>query len=74
MKKNYYELTFKVTETLQNGKERRVNKTVLSPIFRDGKFIIESERIEKGIMVLKEEHYYNIEYLGIKKKTILWTE
>lgn len=31
MKVTYYETVFRVTETLQNGKERHIKKSVLTP-------------------------------------------
>lgn len=74
MKQDCYELTFKVTETLQNGNERTFKKTILSPIFRNDRHIPEQERVQKGIEVLKGLHYYNIEYLETKRKTLLWIE
>ena len=79
MRQNCYECIFRVTETLQNGKERTIKKSVLSPIFRtveNGKqlHITEAERAAKGSAILKEMHYYNIEYLETKCKTLIWTD
>lgn len=78
MEQNCYEVVFKVTETCSNGKERAFKKSVLSPIFRESGFhriyITEETRVEKGIAVLKEMKYYNIEYIETKLKTLLWTE
>lgn len=68
MTKMYYELTFKVTETLQNGNERRIKKRVLSaPFAKCGKFIPLEARIDRAAEALKAEHYYDIVYLDIKK-------
>lgn len=69
-----FEVIFKVTETCQNGKERRIKKTVYSPCFGDdGKFIVLDDRKEMCIKILKELGYYDIEYLGIKTKALLFT-
>lgn len=74
-KKECIALQFKVTETLNNGKERTTTKTVYSPRFRDGKFIAWGERYLDGVKLLESLHYYNIEYTGEAKTThILWTE
>ena len=73
MKVKYYETVFKVTETLQNGKERQIKKSVLSPIFINGKHHIEIDRIRKAESALKEEHYYNIEYIETKTKELIFT-
>lgn len=67
-----YQMIFSVTETLQNGKEKTHKKSVMSPRFRDGKHITESERVQKGIELLKSKHYYNIKYLETKCIEILW--
>ena len=69
-----YENVFNVTETLQNGKERQIKKSVLSPIFKDGKHISQSDRIDKCIKALTEMHFYNIEFLETKTKVLLTTE
>lgn len=75
MKQNCYEVVFNVTETLQNGKERTIKKSILSPIFsKEGKHITTEERVKKGTAVLKEMHYYNIQYIETKCKTLIWTE
>ena len=74
MKNTYYEMIFDCAETLQNGKERRIKKSVLSPIFRDGRHIAEMDRIKKAVDVLMSEHYYDIAYLATKKKTIIFTD
>ena len=49
-----YEDIFMVTETLQNGKERRIKKSVFSPIFRNGRHVIKLDRGEKGKSALEE--------------------
>ena len=74
MKALCYETIFCVTETCNNGKERRIKKSVYSPRFRNGKHLTEQERISEGTFILKAEHYYNIEYLETKSKTILYIE
>ena len=71
MKTKLYETRFAVTETLQDGKERTIEKSVFSPMFRNGVHITESERVLKSIEILKEEHYYKIKYIGTRTKTIL---
>lgn len=74
MKAMVFENIFMVTETLQNGNERRTKKSVISPRFRNGKFLTEQERIAEGIEVLKAEHYYNIEYVTAKATSVLYIE
>lgn len=69
-----YEEIFKVTETLQNGKERTYKKSVLCPIFKDGKHVIELTRIDKAAAQLKALHYYNIEHIETKHKEIIVTD
>ena len=69
-----YEAIFKVTETLQNGKERRVKKSVLCPIFKNGRHVIEFNRIDKAIEELKALNYYDIEYIETKPKSIIVTD
>lgn len=69
-----YEEIFKVTETLQNGKERRVTKSVLCPIFKAGRHVIELDRIDKAIKELSALHYYNIEHIETKVKTLIVTD
>lgn len=64
MKKLVYKVVFNVTETLQNGKERRVQKVVYMPRFDEvtGKHITPQQQAERGAAVLAAEHYYNIQY------------
>lgn len=69
-----YAMTFEVTETCNNGNERRKKVTVHSPCFKNGKHIIELDRVNKAIEVLKSHHYYNIEYIDTKNTTLLFTE
>ena len=73
-----YENVFEVTETLQNGKERRVKKSVYTPRFkeRDGHtfHISEEERIKCGTYELEARHYYNVKYLYTKKREVIYTE
>jgi hypothetical protein len=78
MRNECFEVIFKVTETCQNGKERRIKKSVYSPKFKmDGErhmFIPLEERMRKCIKVLEEMHYYNIEYVDIKSTTLLFMD
>ena len=69
-----YEVIFEVTETCQNGNERRLKKSVYSPRFKDHKHVTEAERISKGTEVLKARHYYDIKYIKTKAVTLLFTE
>lgn len=69
-----YEEIFKVTETLQNGKERTVKKSVLCPIFRNGRHVIQLYRIEKAERALLELKYYDICHIETKLKTIIVTD
>ena len=64
MKKLMYKVIFNVTETLQNGNERRVQKVVYMPRFDEstGRHITPAQQIERGKAALAVEHYYNIEY------------
>jgi len=70
----FYEMIFEVTETCQNGNERRIKKSVYSPIFRNGRHIIELDRVNNAIHVLEERHYYNIKYKGTKTTELLFTK
>lgn len=74
MKVKYYETKFKCTETLQNGSERQITKSVFSPIFKDGRHVVQIARIDKAIEALKAEHYYDIEYIGTSTKTVIFAE
>ncbi len=74
MKKSFYEMTFDCAETCLNGKERRIKKTVLSPIFRNNKHVVEIDRIQRAVEALMDEHYYDIAYLGTKRKTVIFSE
>jgi hypothetical protein len=69
-----YEEIFKVTETLQNGKERTIKKSVLCPIFRNGKHIIYMNRIDEARGQLLALHYYHIEHIESKYKEIIATD
>jgi len=53
-------LVFKVTETLQNGKERRITKKVYSH------GILSTEILDKAREMLKEDHYYDISMIDCK--------
>ena len=69
-----YEMIFEVTTTCQNGNERRMKKSVYSPCFRNGRHIVELERVSKAIKVLEANHYYNIKHLQTRYTTMLMTE
>lgn len=69
-----YENIFNVSETLQNGKERRVKKSVLSPIFKNGKHVIQLDRVDRCVKELEALHYYNIEFIETKTKTFIVTD
>ena len=64
MKKILYKVYFKVTETLYDGKERRILNEVYMPRFDEvtKKHITEEQRIERGTIALKAEHYHDIQY------------
>ena len=64
MKKLMYKVIFNVTETCQNGNERRVQKAVYMPRFDEitRKHITQEQQIERGRQALLAEYYYNIEY------------
>lgn len=73
-----YDMTFKVTETCQNGNERIITKHVYSPCFRtmpDGsqRHFIEMDRVNKAIKMLESRHYYNIEYIGTASTDLMFT-
>lgn len=72
MKVLVYEVVFRATETLQNGNERTINKSVFMKPFDEttGKHNSPEMQIEKGIAALRAEHYYNISYVGTKTKTV----
>ena len=69
-----YEEIFKVTETLQNGKERTIKKSVLCPMFKNGKHFIYLNRVDEAAAQLRALHYYNIEYIETKYKEIIATD
>jgi hypothetical protein len=69
-----YEEIFKVTETLQNGKERTCKKSVLCPIFKAGRHVIEFDRIDRAIVELGDLGYYDIEHIETKLKKLIVTD
>lgn len=69
-----YEEIFKVTETLQNGKERTCKKSVLCPIFKAGRHVIAFDRIDQAIVELSDLGYYDIEHIETKYKTLIVTD
>ena len=73
MKKSFYEVIFEVTETCQNGNERRIKKSVFMPhADENGKHLDKHRRIERGGAALTSEHYYNIVYIETKTKTMIF--
>lgn len=74
MKQALYEVIFEATETLQNGKERRVKKSVLMPRFDEvtGRHIPISDQIARGKVALKDARYYNIVYINTKATTLIF--
>lgn len=72
MKNPMYEVIFEATETLQNGKERRVKKSVFMPRFSHGKHIPPEEQIARGEAALKDAHYYNIVYISTKATILIF--
>lgn len=69
-----YEEIFKVTETLQNGKERTIKKSVLCPIFKAGRHVIAFDRIDRAIVELGDLGYYDIEHIETKLKKLIVTD
>jgi hypothetical protein len=69
-----YEVIFEATETLQNGKERRIKKGVLMPRFdaKTGRHIPPEAQIARGEAALKEAQFYNIVYVETKNKTLIF--
>jgi hypothetical protein len=78
MKKKFYELTFQVTETCNNGKERTLKKTVITAPFHWEKGILVHTSPEYSIPLakeaLEEQHYYNIKYISTKVTYITITD
>lgn len=79
MRKVLAELTFRVTETCDNGNERTFNKKVYaSPIYTDKDGHKRNNSITRtvplAIAALKEEHYYNIEFISVKPTKFLFVE
>lgn len=74
IKNPLYEVIFEVTETLQNGKERRVKKSVFMPHFdaKTGRHIPPEVQKARGEKALKEAHFYNIVYVETKNKTLIF--
>jgi len=73
MKKIMYEVIFEATETLQNGKERRVKKSVFMPRFdENGRHISPEAQIARGEAALREAYYYNITYVCTKATALIF--
>lgn len=71
MKQPMYEVIFEATETLQNGKERRVRKSVFMPRFKHGKHVSPEDQISRGEAALKDARYYNIVYISTKATVLI---
>ena len=75
MKKTLYEVIFAVTETTQNGNERRIQKAVFMPFLdKYGKPLTVEYRIERGTEALRAEHFYNIEYVKTVRRTLIFPQ
>lgn len=74
MKQIMYEVIFEATETLQNGKEHRVRKSVLMPHFDEqtNKHISPEMQFARGKKALEEAHFYKIVYIETKNKTLIF--
>lgn len=73
MKQTMYEVIFEVTETCNNGNERRTKKGVLIPHFDNtGRHIPPAKQIERGEKALKEANFCNIVYIETKNKTLIF--
>ena len=70
----FYEMIFAVTETCQNGNERRIKKTVYAPAEKDGNDKIDFRRVDKGIEILKAKHFYNIECIDERMVDLMITD
>ena len=70
----FYVQKYRVTETCQNGKERQITKEILIPMERDGHPLIIFNRGERAEALLREHHYYDIEFLYETTKDILIVE
>lgn len=69
MKKMVCVMRFMATETLQNGSERRCIRKVYASKDELHKSVI--SRMESAIALLKENHYYDIEFVDMTTKLIL---
>ena len=69
-----YEMIFEVTKTCSNGNERTQKKSVYSRCFRNGRHIVELDRVNKAIETLKANHFYNIKHLQTRYTTLLFTD
>lgn len=74
MRKQMYEVIFEATETLQNGKERRVRKGILMDCVNPvtNRHTSPEQQIARGEAALKEAYFYNIVYIETKKKTLIF--
>jgi len=64
--KNIYALAFKVMRTTQSGNEQRLTKTIYVDAFRNGKHTTPEQQKEIAESVLKDNHFYNLEYIDTK--------
>lgn len=69
-----YEVVFKVTETCNNGKERRITKSVYAPRFKNGRHTVVADNVSMSVRLLQKMHYYNIEFVAVRNKTLLFSE
>lgn len=73
MRVKLYKVKFEVTETLQNGKERRIFKYVfMKPFDENGIHVSPEEQIRRGTEALREAHYYNITYKETETSTLIF--
>ncbi|MBR5273588.1 MAG: hypothetical protein IKU25_09420 [Clostridia bacterium] len=77
--KYYTEMIFEVTETCQNGNERKVKKSVFSPVYYpDGggflRYNYDSEIVSKAIEVLKRNNFHNIRHIKTKHTQLLFID
>lgn len=78
MKKTIVELTFKVTETCDNGNERTFKKEVFAPpIYSDGDHKRNNSLarcVPLAIKALEDQHYYHIEFLSSRAVSFTFTD
>lgn len=76
--KYFVEMIFEATKICQNGNERKVKKSVFTPVFYsggDGQLHYNYDAdIEKAIEVLKENHFSNIKHIATKNTSLLFVD